>query len=217
MAVPTRSRRILVISNETVEAEVLRDTIAAHARTTQVPVVARAPNSRVRHRLSDEDPARRAAEARLGGALHALRDAGVDDDGGVGDADPMLAIEDALAVFPADELLVATHPEARSNWLAHDLVGRACAPAVVGDCGASAPSRACCARPAHHQGGSAMLAVRGLTLQRRRRETRVHGHAPHLRLSSATPAARRVGGASGLAAGPSGPSGRCRGAWRRCA
>jgi hypothetical protein len=39
----------------------------------------------------------------------------------------MLAIEDALAVFAADELLVATHPEARSNWLAHDLVARACA------------------------------------------------------------------------------------------
>jgi len=39
----------------------------------------------------------------------------------------MVAIADALAVFPADELLIATHPEERSNWLAHDLVSRACA------------------------------------------------------------------------------------------
>ena len=39
----------------------------------------------------------------------------------------MTATADALAVFPADELLIATHPEERSNWLAHDLVGRACA------------------------------------------------------------------------------------------
>jgi hypothetical protein len=127
MAVLTRPRRVLVISNETVEAEILRETISARARTTQIVVVAPALNSRLRYWLSDEDPARRAAERRLAGALAGLRAAGVDVDGWVGDADPMLAIEDALAVFAADELLVATHPEARSNWLAHDLVGRACA------------------------------------------------------------------------------------------
>jgi hypothetical protein len=49
-------------------------------------------------------------------------------------------------VFDADELLIATHPEARSNWLAHDLVGRACARfslpvvhLVVEDAGARRP------------------------------------------------------------------------------
>jgi hypothetical protein len=127
MAVPSRARRVVVISNETVEAESLRETIAARAGRTQVLVVAPALNTRLRHWLSDEDPARRAAERRLAGARAALRAAGVDVDGWVGDADPLMAIEDAVAVFPADELLVATHPEARSNWLAHDLVGRACA------------------------------------------------------------------------------------------
>jgi hypothetical protein len=127
MAVHFRPRRVLVISNETVEADILRETIAAHAGKTQVLVVAPALNTRLRHWLSDEDRARRAAEGRLAGTLAALRAAGVDVDGWVGDADPLLAIEDALAVFAADELLVATHPEARSNWLAHDLVGRACA------------------------------------------------------------------------------------------
>src|SRR4051812_25181808 len=126
MAVTSRARRVLVISNETVEAEALRDTIAAHARTIEVVVVAPALNSRLRHWLSDEDPARRAAEARLAGCLTALARAGVDVDGWVGDADPIQAIADALAVFRADELLIATHPEERSNWLAHDLVGRAC-------------------------------------------------------------------------------------------
>jgi nucleotide-binding universal stress UspA family protein len=127
MAVSSRPRRVLVISNETVEAEILRDTIAARADRTQVLVVAPALNTRLRHWLSDEDPARRAAERRLGGAVAGLRAAGVDVDGSVGDADPLTAIEDALATFSADELLIATHPEARSNWLAHDLVGRACA------------------------------------------------------------------------------------------
>jgi hypothetical protein len=127
MAVSSRPRRVLVISNETVEAEILRDTIAARADRTQVLVVAPALNTRLRHWLSDEDPARRAADRRLAGALAGLRAAGVDVDGWVGDADPLTAIEDALATFAADELLIATHPEARSNWLAHDLVGRACA------------------------------------------------------------------------------------------
>jgi hypothetical protein len=127
MAVSSRPRRVLVISNETVEAEILRDTIAARADRTQVLVVASALNTRLRHWLSDEDPARRAADRRLAGALAGLRAAGVDVDGWVGDADPLMAIEDALATFAADELLIATHPEARSNWLAHDLVGRACA------------------------------------------------------------------------------------------
>jgi hypothetical protein len=62
MAVPTRPRRVLVVSNETVEAEILRETIAAHARTTQVVVVAPALNTRwprVRARLAAGAPPRR--------------------------------------------------------------------------------------------------------------------------------------------------------------
>jgi nucleotide-binding universal stress UspA family protein len=126
MAVMSRPRRILVISNETVEADVLHDTLVAHADATEVVVVAPALNTRLRHWLSDEDTARAEAQRRLDGCLAALEGAGVRVDGWVGDADPMQAIADALAVFDADELLVATHPEGRSNWLAHDLVARAC-------------------------------------------------------------------------------------------
>ena len=42
-----------------------------------------------------------------------------------GDADPLQAIADALRFFPADAIVVATHPPGRSNWLARDLVARA--------------------------------------------------------------------------------------------
>jgi hypothetical protein len=127
MAVASAPRRVLVVSNETVGAETLHRTLAAQAGVAEVFVVAPALNTRLRHWLSDEDPARQAAAARLRSCLSALAAAGVDADGRVGDADPLQAIEDALAVFPADELLIATHPEERSNWLAHDLVARACA------------------------------------------------------------------------------------------
>ena len=127
MAATFRPRRVLVISNETVEADILHDTLVAHADATDVVVVAPALNTRLRHWLSDEDPARHSAQRRVDGCLAALTRAGVRVDGWVGDADPLQAIADALVVFDADELLIATHPESRSNWLAHDLVGRACA------------------------------------------------------------------------------------------
>ena len=90
-------------------------------------VVAPALNSRIRHWFSDTDGARAAAEERLAACLDQLVALGLDADGHVGDEDPLQAIADALVTFPATELVIATHPEARSNWLAHDLVGRALA------------------------------------------------------------------------------------------
>jgi hypothetical protein len=128
MEAPARRRkRLLVVSNETVEATVLHDTIVARAHATDVAIVAPALNSRLRHWFSDEDPARREAAARLDRCVTALAESGVRVDGWVGDADPLQAIADATTEFPADELLIVTHPEERSNWLAHDLVPRACA------------------------------------------------------------------------------------------
>jgi nucleotide-binding universal stress UspA family protein len=114
-------RQILVIANETVESDVLRNVLPQSAR---VLIVAPALNSRLRHWVSDEDEARAAAEERLGRCLARLRADGVAASGAVGDADPMQAIEDALHVFDADAIVVATYPPARSNWLARDLVGR---------------------------------------------------------------------------------------------
>jgi hypothetical protein len=120
-------RRILVISNETVEGTVLHETIRfrAHNVEGEVLVVAPALNSRLRHWMSDTDGARAAARRRVDRCVERLAVAGVRARGEVGDADPMQAIADALRVFAADEIVIATHPEARSNWLAHDLVARA--------------------------------------------------------------------------------------------
>jgi hypothetical protein len=120
-------RRILVISNETVEGTVLHETIRfrAHNVEGEVLVVAPALNSRLRHWMSDTDGARAAARRRVDRCVERLAVAGVRARGEVGDADPMQAIADALRTFAADEILVATHPEARSHWLAHDLVARA--------------------------------------------------------------------------------------------
>jgi GABA permease len=121
------TRRILVVANETVESRILHDAIRTDAdgEGTEILIVAPALNSRVRHWVSDEDEARNAAKARLGRSLARLVRDGVAANGWVGDADPIQAIDDALHVFPADSLIIATHPEDRSNWLARRLVLRA--------------------------------------------------------------------------------------------
>jgi hypothetical protein len=119
---------LLVITNETAEGDVLFEVVAGIAARTRVEVLVVAPalNSRLRHWLSDVDGARAAAAVRLARCVERLRARGIAAEGEIGDADPIQAIEDALATLPADELVIATHPEERSNWLAHDLVGRAC-------------------------------------------------------------------------------------------
>ena len=122
-----RPRRILVIANETLGGAALHEAVTASARHGgEVLVVAPALNDRLRHWLSDSDDARRRASERLLACLAALESADVDAEGMIGDADPLQAALDALALFPADEIVVATHPEGRSNWLARELVESLC-------------------------------------------------------------------------------------------
>jgi hypothetical protein len=121
--------RILVIANRTCPCPTLADEVArrAIAAPTDVLVVAPALNSRLRHWLSDVDEALARARERLGLATTALRQRGVIARGEIGDADPLLAIEDALAGFPANEIVIATLPVGRSNWIERGLVEKATA------------------------------------------------------------------------------------------
>ena len=96
----------------------------AEVPDAEVLVVAPALNSWLRHWLSDEDPARRRAEERLAAVVDRLEQRGVHAEGRVGDADPLLAIADALPTFPADEIVIAGRPE-RSTRLTDELVSRA--------------------------------------------------------------------------------------------
>jgi hypothetical protein len=122
----TETKRILVVANETVEGAQLHETVRARGNgSAEVHVVSPALNSRLRHWISDVDQARHAAEDRLAKCLGRLREAGLDARGSVGDSDPLQAIADALHFFPADEIVIATHPVERSNWLERDLVERA--------------------------------------------------------------------------------------------
>jgi GABA permease len=124
---PEGERRILVIANETVGGSELLDEIRRRAEgvNEKVLVVSPALNSPIRHWVSDEDQARAAAQTRLEESLAAMRAAGVEASGEIGDADPLQAIEDALRTFAPDEIVISTHPEGRSNWLERGVVDRA--------------------------------------------------------------------------------------------
>jgi plastocyanin len=120
-------KRILVIANETVASPVLLNAIRARedGAPAEVLVVAPALNSRLRHWVSDDDEARFAAEPRLERCLASLKTLGIEAAGRIGDADPLQAIRDALHFFSAEEIVIVTHHEDRSNWLARDVVNRA--------------------------------------------------------------------------------------------
>ena len=126
---PEGERRILVVANETVEGRPLLERIkqlaSASEGSSRVLVVSPALNSPLRHLASDEDAARAAAKERLDRSLGALERNGVRAEGQVGDGDPLQAIEDALRTFGADEVLISTHPEGRSNWLERGVVEHA--------------------------------------------------------------------------------------------
>ena len=116
-------KRVLVVANETVGGGELLDELERQARgpdrgARRHPAL----NSPLRHWVSDEDDARAAAAGRLEVSLAAMRAAGMDARGEVGDSDPLQAIDDALRTFAPDEIVISTHPEGRSHWLERNLV-----------------------------------------------------------------------------------------------
>jgi hypothetical protein len=128
MYIESAPRRLLVVANETATADTLGTmirSVVGSSEDAEVLVVAPALNSRIRYWLSDDDWARKLAMERVQLCVHQLLQEGILAEGMVGDADPLQAIEDALRAFPAEALVVSTHPEGRSNWLARDMIVKA--------------------------------------------------------------------------------------------
>lgn len=124
-AAPPPAHRVLVVANETAAGASMLEALRRTAGPTEVLVVAPALTSPLRDWIADAGGARSAAEARLQRSLAELESAGFSVHGSIGDGDPLVAIEDALRTFGADEILVSTHPAGSSRWLEQDVVGRA--------------------------------------------------------------------------------------------
>jgi hypothetical protein len=119
--------RILLVADEGCAGESLCRPLAERVgdRRTEVLVVAPALVSGFHYLDSDVDAAREPPQARLDETVGAFRLAVIAARGEIGSESPLEAIADALAVFPADEIVVATPPPERSNWLERGVVGRA--------------------------------------------------------------------------------------------
>ncbi len=120
--------RLLVVANETVGGKPLLDEIRDRCRGRDSEILVITPalaSSRAAHWASDVDEAIELARQRMELSLIAIGELGLKAKGEIGDSDPNMAIEDALQAFPADEIVISTHPPQRSRWLEHGVVDRA--------------------------------------------------------------------------------------------
>jgi hypothetical protein len=127
LADPDEPRRILVIANETAGTEAVLAEVRYRCGggPAEVLLVAPALPAGTRHPESDMAFARAQAEARLQAAVAALAEHGVSARGEVGPVDPLVALDQALGRFDADEVIVGTNPHKRSRWLRQRVVQQA--------------------------------------------------------------------------------------------
>jgi hypothetical protein len=121
------TRRILVVANQTAAGRELLEEIANRCRGQACEVMLVSPalvGSRADRWASDIDEGLDLARERMARSVTALRGVGVEVRAEVGDPDPNMAIEDALRVFPADEIVISTLPPEQSRWLEHEVVER---------------------------------------------------------------------------------------------
>ena len=119
------SWRILVVANETLQGEELRQAIMHRAKLKpELTVVAPILPSRAHYVTTDIDKEMQEAQQRLDATLRWAADNGFNARGEVGNHSPLQAIEDGLRRFGPDEVIISTHPPGKSNWLESGLVER---------------------------------------------------------------------------------------------
>jgi hypothetical protein len=118
-------KRILVVVSEPVSGEALQSAVGDEAAGAEVLVVAPALMSRKRWLLADPDRGIERAQQVQEETVARLDAAGIDAAGDTGEADPLLAIQDALQTFPADRIVLFTHRRGERNWQEEGVVDEA--------------------------------------------------------------------------------------------
>lgn len=118
--------RILLVANESLTGEEVRKAILHRAKLRpDLMVVAPVLVSRTHFVTTDVDAEIEEARRRLDQTLQWARSHGLRAHGHIGDPmHPLLAVEDDLRRFGADEVIVATHSAERANWQEGELVRR---------------------------------------------------------------------------------------------
>jgi GABA permease len=118
--------RILVVANQTLGGEELKREILRRGELRpELRIVAPVLCSRTHYLTSDIDTELDEARVRLDETLRWAHDQGFEAVGMVGVDTPLIAIEDALRRYGADELIISTHIPQRSHWLESGVVDRA--------------------------------------------------------------------------------------------
>jgi hypothetical protein len=106
-------RRVLIVSTVELGGSAIEHLVGDDAIT--MVVVPEVRQSRLQWLANDDDRARHVAQ-RASERL-AADTPGMTVSAEAGDADPLQAIEDALARFEADEIVLVRRPEEDANWL----------------------------------------------------------------------------------------------------
>jgi hypothetical protein len=109
--------KLLVVTPEPVDANVLRTTLGDEVEGAEVLVLSPATNrSKVAFWVSDPDEAIAEAAAAQEETVERLEEEGIDAAGDTGESEPAVAIQDALATFAADRILILSHPDSDLDY-----------------------------------------------------------------------------------------------------
>ena len=109
--------KLLVLTPEPIDAKLLRSTLGEEVEGAEVLVVSPASNqSKVAFWVSDPDEAIGEAEAAQEETVERLEEEGIDAAGDTGESEPAVAIQDALATFAADRIVIFSHPEGDRDY-----------------------------------------------------------------------------------------------------
>jgi hypothetical protein len=118
---------LLVLAPDPVDAATLRDAVGEEIEDARVLVVSPALNeSPVAFWMSDADEAIEVAREAGAETVSELWDDGVQAQGTIGESEPLLALQDALATFPADRIVIFARDDADDRrYREEDLCGEA--------------------------------------------------------------------------------------------
>src|SRR3954454_4110536 len=122
-----RRVKLLVLATQPVDADRLRGALPGDdLEGAEVLVVSPAVNeSAVAFWMSDSDEAIAEAESAAAQTAAALRESGAQARATTGESEPLLALQDALATFPADRVVFFVRGEDAARYREDDVVGEA--------------------------------------------------------------------------------------------
>ena len=123
---PRKEQRLLVVADSHCSETALRDEILArHDDVVADHLVVPVRVSHLHFLTDDESDEQREAEQAMRLSVGLLQQRGVSTTGSVGSDKPLESMTDALAFFPATQVLLVTPPEEESYWLERDLLAKA--------------------------------------------------------------------------------------------